>query len=449
MVPRGGDGAMTGWDVIAAASFAIWVYLLFGRGGFWREGVLPPAPVPSRWPGIAAVVPARDEAEFVGAALGSLLSQDYPGAFSVVLVDDHSTDGTPERARETAEALGAAERLSIVPARRLPPGWTGKLWAINEGLEAIERWTATAQGQHPSDTSCPRLSRASTDSFGAKEDVDGRDKHGHDENGENDVERRTSDTLSKREPIEPELILLTDADIVHHATNLRELAARIEAGVDLASLMVKLRAESLAERFMIPAFVFFFEMLYPFSWIRDPAKRMAGAAGGCVLVRREVLRRIGGIAAIRGEIIDDCALGRAVKEGGPIWLGLSGQTRSLRRYPALGDIWRMVARTAYAQLGYSPVVLAATVLGLALTFVAPVAVSLSGGGSAMLGLAAWAAMAVAYLPTLRLYGRSPGWAPLLPLIAIVYMAATLDSARRHWLGKGAEWKGRIQQQSRA
>jgi hopene-associated glycosyltransferase HpnB len=272
----------------------------------------------------------------------------------------------------------------------LPPGWTGKLWAINEGLEEIER-------------------RA--------------DK--------------------------PELILLTDADIVHHATNLRELAARIEAGVDLASLMVKLRAESLAERFMIPAFVFFFEMLYPFSWIRDPAKRTAGAAGGCVLVRREVLRRIGGIAAIHGEIIDDCALGRAVKEGGPIWLGLSGQTRSLRRYPALGDIWRMVARTAYAQLGYSPVVLAATVLGLALTFVAPVAVSLSGGGSAMLGLAAWAAMAVAYLPTLRLYGRSPGWAPLLPLIAIVYMAATLDSARRHWLGKGAEWKGRIQQQSRA
>jgi hopene-associated glycosyltransferase HpnB len=381
---------MTGWDVIAAASFAIWVYLLFGRGGFWREGVLPPAPVPKHWPSIAAVVPARDEAEFIGAALGSLLSQDYPGAFSVVLVDDHSTDGTPERARAAAQALGAADRLSIVPARRLPPGWTGKLWAINEGLEAIER-------------------RA--------------DK--------------------------PELILLTDADIVHHATNLRELAARIETGVDLASLMVKLRAESLAERFMIPAFVFFFEMLYPFSWIRDPAKRTAGAAGGCVLVRREVLRRIGGIQAIRGEIIDDCALGRAVKAGGPIWLGLSGQTRSLRRYPALGDIWRMVARTAYAQLGYSPVVLAATVLGLALTFVAPVAVSLSGGGSAMLGLAAWAAMAVAYLPTLRLYGRSPGWAPLLPLIAIVYMAATLDSARRHWLGKGAEWKGRIQQQSRA
>ena len=387
MVPGGGNGAMTGWDAIAVASFALWLYLLFGRGGFWREGVLPLAPVPSRWPGIAAVVPARDEADFIGEALRSLLSPDYPGAFSVVLVDDHSADGTPERAREAAEAAGAAERLAIVHARGLPPGWTGKLWAISEGLEEIERRAA-----------------------------------------------------------KPELILLTDADIVHHATNLGELAARIEAGFDLASLMVTLRTESLAERFMIPAFVFFFQMLYPFSWVRDPAKRTAGAAGGCVLLRREVLRRIGGIAAIRGEIIDDCALGRAAKEGGPIWLGLSVQTRSLRRYPALGDIWRMVARTAYAQLGYSPVVLAATLLGLALTFVAPVAVSLSGTGSAMLGLAAWAAMALAFLPTLRLYGRSPGWAPLLPLIATVYMAATLDSARRHWLGKGAEWKGRIQQQ---
>jgi hopene-associated glycosyltransferase HpnB len=378
------------WDVIAAASFGIWLYLLFCRGGFWREGVLPPAPPPARWPGIAAVVPARNEAAFIGAALRSLLGQDYPGDFSVILVDDHSDDGTSERAREAALALGAAERLNIIHARTLPPGWTGKLWALNEGLEEIERCS-----------------------------------------------------------MKPELILLTDADIVHHATNLRELAARVEAGVDLASLMVKLRAESLAERFMIPAFVFFFEMLYPFSWIRDPTRRTAGAAGGCVLVRREVLRRIGGIQAIRGEIIDDCALGRAAKEGGPIWLGLSGKTRSLRPYPGLGDIWRMVARTAYAQLGYSPAVVVSTVLGLALAFLAPVAASLSGTGAATLGVAAWAAMVIAFLPTLRLYERSPVWAPLLPLIAVVYMAATVDSARRHWLGKGGEWKGRIQQQSRA
>jgi len=419
---------MTAWDVIAAASFGVWLYLIFGRGGFWREGVLPPAPPPARWPSVTAVVPARNEAEFIGDALRSLLSQDYPGAFSVILVDDHSTDGTADRARDAAEAVGASGRLRVILARSLPPGWTGKLWALNEGIEHIERRTASTQ------SSCPGLSRASTCSSAGEENVDGRDKPGHDDSRGGAV---------------PELILLTDADIVHHATNLRELAARIAAGVDLASLMVKLRAETFAERLMIPAFVFFFEMLYPFSWIRDPAKRTAGAAGGCVLVRREVLRRIGGIRAIRGEIIDDCALGRAAKEGGPIWLGLSGKTRSLRPYPALGDIWRMVARTAYAQLGYSPLVLLATVLGLALAFVAPVAISLSGTESATLGLAAWAAMALAFLPTLRLYERSPAWAPLLPLIAIVYMAATVDSARRHWLGKGGEWKGRIQQQSGA
>jgi hopene-associated glycosyltransferase HpnB len=247
----------------------------------------------------------------------------------------------------------------------------------------------------------------------------------------------------------PELILLTDADIVHHPTNLRDLAARVAAGVDLASLMVKLRAETLSERSMIPAFVFFFEMLYPFSWIRDPAKRTAGAAGGCILVRREVLRRIGGVEAIRGEIIDDCALGRAAKEGGPIWLGLSSETRSLRPYPALGDIWRMVVRSAYAQLGYSPLVLLATVLGLALAFVAPVAISFSGTESATLGVVAWATMVLAFLPTLRFYERSPAWAPLLPLIAVVYMVATIDSARRYRLGRGGEWKGRIQQPSRA
>jgi hopene-associated glycosyltransferase HpnB len=379
---------MTVWNMIAAASFGIWLYLLFCRGGFWREGVLPAAAEPARWPSVIAVVPARNEADYIGAAFGSLLSQDYPGEFSVTLVDDHSEDGTAEAARAAAQAVGASGRLDIVQARPLPPGWTGKLWAVNEGLAEIERRAA-----------------------------------------------------------KPELILLTDADIVHHATNLRELVARIAAGVDLASLMVKLRAESFAERLMIPAFVFFFEMLYPFSWTRDPLRRTAGAAGGCILLRREVLRRIGGIEAIRGEIIDDCALGRAAKQGGPIWLGLSGETRSLRPYPRLGDIWRMVARTAYAQLGYSPVLLAATVLGLTLAFLAPVAVSLSGTEAALLGLAAWAAMAGAFLPTLRLYHRSPAWAPLLPVIALIYMAATIDSARRHWLGKGGEWKGRIQQQS--
>jgi hopene-associated glycosyltransferase HpnB len=375
---------------LAVFSFAIWLYLLLGRGGFWREGVLPPAPEPARWPDVVAVVPARNEAPYVGDALRSLLIQDYPGDFSVILVDDHSDDGTAEVARTAAAEAGAANRLTILRARELPQGWTGKLWALDQGLQQ----------------------------------------------------------LARRDP-SPELVLLTDADIVHDRTNLRELAARIETGVDLASLMVRLRTESLAERFLIPAFVFFFEMLYPFAWIRDVRRRTAGAAGGCVLLRREALLRIGGLAAIRGEIIDDCALGRAVKQGGAIWLGLSARTRSLRPYPALGDIWNMVARTAYAQLGYSPIVLAGTVLGLAVTFLVPVMATVTGTEAAPLGLAAWACMACAYLPTLQLYGRSPAWAPLLPAIALVYIAATLDSAWRHRRGKGGEWKGRIQQQGRA
>ena len=375
--------------VAAALSFIIWIYLLLGRGGFWRERVLPPAPAPARWPTVAAVVPARNEAPYVGEAVGSLLSQDYPGELSVILVDDHSEDGTAEVALQAATAAGAADRLTILRARELPQGWTGKLWALDQGVQELERQTPA------------------------------------------------------------ELVLLTDADIRHHRTNLRELVARIEGGVDLASLMVRLNVESLAESFLIPAFVFFFEMLYPFAWIRDPKRRTAGAAGGCVLLRREALQRIGGLAAIRGEIIDDCALGRAVKRGGPIWLGLSAETRSLRPYPALADIWRMVARTAYAQLGYSPLLLVGTVLGLALTFLVPVAATVSGTAAVPLGLATWALMACAYLPTLQFYGRSPAWAPALPAIALVYIAATIDSAWRHWQGKGGEWKGRIQRQGRA
>lgn len=381
---------VTAWSALAGVGFAIWLYLLFGRGGFWRETVQPHAPVPERWPSIMAVVPARNEAQFVGEAIRSLLTQDYPGSFSVVLVDDHSEDGTAEVARASAAGAGAADRLAVVCAKPLPPGWTGKLWAMSQGCEATERCE-------------PR----------------------------------------------PELILFTDADILHHPTNLRELVARLSTGFDLVSLMVKLRCRSVAERLMIPAFVFFFGMLYPFAWVRDTRRKIAAAAGGCVLLRRQTLERIGGLSAIRDKIIDDCALGLAVKRGGPIWLGLTIETRSLRPYPALGDIWRMVARTAYAQLGYSPLLLAGTVLALALAFVAPIIVILFGGSAAPLGLAAWAAMVVAFLPTLRLYRRSPAWAPMLPVIALVYMAATVDSARRHWQGRGGEWKGRVRQRSRA
>ena len=381
---------MSAWSAVAALSFGIWIYLLLGRGGFWFERVLPPAVEPERWPSVVAIVPARNEAPYVGDAIASLLSQCYEGSFSVVLVDDDSSDGTAEAARQSAERLGAGARLTIASAPALPAGWTGKLWAMNHGLTEACRSTS------------------------------------------------------------PELVLFTDADIVHHATNLRELVARVESeGAAMASLMVRLRCESFAERFLVPAFVFFFEMLYPFAWVRDPDRPTAAAAGGCMLVRGKALERAGGLRSIRAEIIDDCALGRAVKQHGKIWLGLTEATRSLRPYPEIGAIWRMVARSAFAELRYSPLRLLGTVLGMGLTFLAPMAVMLSGSQAVPLGIAAWAVMTFAFLPTLRLYRAAPTWAPLLPLIALVYIGATVDSARRHWQGRGGEWKGRIQRRGHA
>lgn len=372
---------------LGVLSLAIWAYLLLFRGGFWRIALRPP---PRReagkpWPRVVAVVPARNEAEGVGTAVASLLAQDYPGDFSVVLVDDHSSDGTAEIAR--AAAKDAPSRLRVVTAASLPQGWTGKLWALGEGVRQIE-------------------------------------------------------TL-------PDLYLFTDADIAHHRSNLSELVTRLEGeGRDLVSLMVKLRCESFAERFLIPPFVFFFALLYPFAWSNDPRKSTAAAAGGCILVRRSAYERIGGYAAIRGELIDDCALAQAIKRGGSIWLGLTRDTRSLRPYPRLADIWNMVARTAYTQLRHSPLLLAGTVLGMAVTYLAPPLLLLAGGNAAWLGLAAWLALSLAYLPMLRFYGRSVMWAPLLPAAASVYLAATVDSAWRHWQGKGGEWKGRMQWQNR-
>jgi hopene-associated glycosyltransferase HpnB len=330
-------------------------------------------------------VPARNEAAVVGEAIASLLAQDYRGDFSVVLVDDNSTDGTAEIAR--AAARGKEDHLTIVAARALPSGWTGKLWALSEGVRQV----ATP----------------------------------------------------------PALYLFTDADIAHHPTNVAELVARLESERrDLVSLMVKLRCESFAERFLIPPFVFFFALLYPFAWSNDPRKRTAAAAGGCVLIRRSAYERIGGYEAIKGALIDDCALAREVKRGGSIWLGLTQQTRSLRPYPQIADIWNMVARTAYTQLDHSPLILAATVLGMALTYLAPPFLLLAGGGAAWLGGLSWAAMALSYAPMLRFYRRSLLWSPLLPAAALVYLAATIDSAWRYWRGRGGEWKGRVQWQSR-
>jgi hopene-associated glycosyltransferase HpnB len=375
---------------LATLSLAIWLYLLLFRGFFWVVRLPAPAAPPARWPSVVAVVPARNEAAVVGEVVASLLAQDYPGRFSIVLVDDHSDDGTAAIARAAAASAGQSERLAVTGARPLPKGWTGKLWALAEGVRQVEE-----QGEPP------------------------------------------------------ELLLFTDADIAHHPSNLAELVARLDAERrDLVSLMVRLNCESWAERLMIPAFVFFFAMLYPFAWSNDPRRKTAAAAGGCVLLRRSAYRRIGGFAALSGALIDDCALAKAVKEsGGAIWLGLTQQTRSLRPYPGIADIWRMVARTAYAQLRYSPLLLAGTVLGLAVTYLAPPAVAFGGGIAGWLAVAAWAAMSLSYLPMVLFYGLSPLWAPLLPATSLVYLAATLDSARRYWRGAGGEWKGRVEWRS--
>jgi hopene-associated glycosyltransferase HpnB len=385
-------------EIIAALALATWLYIIAARGGFWRaadrdDGVALRA-TPSeltRWPAVTAVVPARDEAETVGETIRSLLCQDYRGLLKVILVDDQSRDGTARLAREAAAAIGASDRLDVILGQPLPAGWTGKLWAQSQGVEFA----------------------------------------GNAENA-------------------PDYLLLTDADIVFAPQALAPLVARAEEdGLVLNSLMVKLRCKSFAERMFVPAFVFFFQMLYPFGWVNDPRRATAAAAGGCMLVRREALAAAGGLASIRGALIDDCALAKLLKAHGPIALALTDRAHSVRAYPAIGDIRRMVARTAYAQLRYSPLLLAGTVLALALTYLAPVALTLFADGFAQFaGIFAWALMVCAFRPILRFYGmsrwRSWLWAAALPAIASIYMAFTLDSAYQHARGRGGMWKGRAQ-----
>jgi hopene-associated glycosyltransferase HpnB len=376
-------------ELVASMVLAIWLYLLAGRGAFWRgserDDQFPVGEGP--WPSIAAIIPARDEAECVGETVASLLRQDYPGEFTVILVDDQSRDGTAQVACDAAAALGAGERLRVLAGRPLPAGWTGKVWAQQQGVEAAE---------------------------------------------------------AASEP--PAYLLLTDADIVYASGALNALVARARSGgYVLTSLMVKLRCESLAERLFVPAFIFFFQMLYPFAWANDPRRGTAAAAGGCMLVRREVLREVGSMAAIRNALIDDCALAKKLKARGPIWLGLTGRVWSVRAYPAVADIRRMVSRTAYAQLRYSPLLLAGTVFGLTITYLAPVLLAVFAGGMArLLGIAAWLLMALAFQPTLRFYRVSRLWGLALPAIAAAYMAFTVDSAYQHARGRGGMWKGRAQ-----
>jgi hopene-associated glycosyltransferase HpnB len=376
-------------EVIAGVGLAIWLYLVAARGGFWlcsqRDDWKPS--LPPAWPRITAVVPARNEAGGIAGCIDSLLRQDYPGEWSVILVDDGSDDGTAGLAHAAAAAVNEAARLQVIEGRPLPAGWTGKLWAVKQGTEA-------AQNMAPP----------------------------------------------------PDYLLLTDADIVYQPDVLKDLAAQAaNEKLVLTSLMVKLRCQSPAERSLIPAFIFFFQMLYPFSWVNRRDRATAAAAGGCMLVRADVLRQAGGIEAIRGALIDDCALARILKAHGPIWLGLTERVHSIRPYPDVEEIRRMVARSAYAQLQYSPLLLAGTVLGMTLTYLAPPLTALLAHGNARIfGLAAWGLMALAFQPTLRLYRLSPLWGLALPAIATCYMLFTLDSALQFARGKGGQWKGRIQ-----
>ncbi len=371
---------------LACVALAIWLYLVIARSAFWRcaeRDDWAPAP-PPEWPRVAAVVPARDEADGIGRSVGSLLAQDYRGPWTVVLVDDDSSDGTADVARRAA---GGDDRLHVVASRALPPGWTGKLWAVKQGIDAA---------------------------------------------------------MALPDP--PDYLLLTDADIVHDAGSVGRLVAHAEAnGLVLTSLMVKLRCESLAERFDVPAFIFFFQMLYPFAAVNQPRNGIAAAAGGCMLVRADALRAAGGIEIIRDALIDDCALAKALKAQGPIWLGLTERVHSIRPYPAFADIRRMVVRSAYAQLGYSPLLLAGTAAGMVLTYLVPPLAAVFGTGVARyLGIATWALMAFAFQPTLRLYRLSPLWGIALPAIALQYLLFTLDSAYQYMRGQGGSWKGRAQ-----
>ena len=381
---------MTAGAVIGALALAIWLYLLTGRGRFWlareRDGD-EPAFQPDRWPSVVAVVPARNEADVIGQSLQSLLRQDYAGPFRIVLVDDGSVDGTAEIAVQAAESLGTRDRLDVLTGSAVPSGWTGKLWALQQGIQHV----AVSDAQ-------------------------------------------------------PDYLLLTDADIGHTPDNVRSLVTRaaLEDRV-LVSLMAELSCAGLAERFLIPAFVFFFQMLFPFPWVAQKARRTAAAAGGCMLVRRGALERAGGIAAVRSEIIDDCALARRLKQQGPIWLGLTRRARSLRPYDGLEGIGRMISRSAYAQLGYSPLLLIGTVAGLAWIYLAPPILTVLATGPARgMGLAAWIAMALALQPMLRFYRVSPFWGLAMPAIAAVYAGFTIHSALQVWRGRGGMWKGRPQ-----
>ncbi len=369
--------------VLAIATLLVWLGLALLHGRFWQAGpVLRPGSPGTDWPRVDVVVPARDEAGSIAACLASLLAQNYGGPLRIVLLDDRSGDGTGRIARGLRD-----DRLVVLEGASRPPGWSGKLWAVAQGVAEARRLA----------------------------------------------------------PGEDGYLLLCDADITHDPAHIATLVGKaVGDRLDMVSEMVELNCESPAERALVPAFVFFFQMLYPFARVNDPASATAAAAGGTVLIRREMLARIGGIESLRGALIDDITLAQRVKRtGGRIWLGHSMLARSIRPYPGPADVWRMVARTAYVQLRYSPAMLLGTVLGMGLVWLAPLGCLLVGHGSARwVGAAAWAISTASFLPTLRRFRLSPAWALLLPGIALFYTLATIGSALDHHRGRGVVWKNR-------
>jgi hopene-associated glycosyltransferase HpnB len=376
---------------VGVISLVVWLYLLLGRGAFWRGAELIEAVGAEyerrregEWPHVTAIIPARDEAEVIGQSIASLMHQGYPGRFVVMVVDDQSSDGTASAAQRAA---GGAGRLTVLDGQGPPAGWAGKVWAMRQGVAAADALT---------------------------------------------------------EP--PDYLLFVDADIVLGDGLLRRLVAVAQANqAVLASVMVKLRCESPAERWLVPAFIFFFQMLYPFSWANDPRRKTAAAAGGCMLVRRQSLAEAGGLEALRGALIDDCALAALMKRRGRIRLSLTRRASSLRSYPTFADFGRMVARSAFAELRFSAVRLTIVMTAMGFVFLAPpLLVVLSRGAPQAFGAAAWAIMGLAFAPTLRLYGRPVLTGLALPAVAAAYMLFTIQSAAQYWTGRGGLWKGRVQ-----
>lgn len=385
--------------IMILLNLIVWIYLLLFRGQFWQtnQRLLPISEIETEnikdWPSIYIIIPARNEADLLPVTLKSLLTQDYPGNWKIILVDDQSTDNTPNIAKRIALQTNNLAKLEVISAPDLPRGWTGKLWAISTGIN-----------------------------------------------------------YAKQQTPPPDYFLLTDADIEHSSTNIRQLVVKAERkNLALVSLMVKLHCQSLPEKLMIPAFVFFFQKLYPFKWVNNPQKNTAAAAGGCILIRQQALDEIGGLEIIKNALIDDCTLAKAVKQNATnkkIWLGLTSDTKSRRTYEDLASIWQMVARTAFTQLNYSPLLLIVTIVGMILVYLLPplaiiLGVILGYWKIVLIALLARLLMYLAYLPMIKFYQCSPIYALSLPTVAFLYTLMTIDSAWRYWQGRGGNWKGRI------